>query len=157
MATLRGDNNQLLNNNPVDKIDVTEQHGRMRIMKDSITLSAELAAADVIEMGAPLPKGAMVVEAVLQSPQLGTVGGAGELDVGWLAGEEGDEAADADGLFAAVEVGSASANVKLSDSLAGAGYLKKFDDRVQLAITANEVTDAAIGDTVTLVVYYTLD
>lgn len=157
MATLYGDNATLRQNRPEDKIDVTEQHGRMRILKDAITLAAELTAGDKILMGAKLPAGAMIVEAALQSPQLGTVGGAGELSVGWQAGADGVEAADVDGLFAAVEVGSASANVKLSDSLAFAGYLKKFSEEVQLEITANETTDAGIGDEITLVVYYVVD
>lgn len=157
MATFRGDNATLRNNRPEEKIDVTEQHGRMRILKDSFTLAAELTAADEILMGAPLPEGAMIVEAVLQSPQLGSADTNGELDVGWKAGADGVEAEDVDGLFAAVEVGSGSANVKLTDSLAFAGYLKKFSEEVQLFITANETTDAGVGDEITLVVYYVVD
>jgi hypothetical protein len=158
MATLNSVNAQLYQNVPRDMVDVTEQHGRMRILKDEITLTAELTAADVIRVGAPLPKGAMVVAARLQSSQLGSVGGAGELDLGWQASADAAEAADADGFLAAVEVGSAAANAAMEEqATTPAGYLKKFAGEVQVVITANETTDAGIGDKITVALFYVVD
>ena len=44
---------------PSQKLDVTEQHGRLRRAYDSITLSAELTAGDLINF-MKLPAGAKI-------------------------------------------------------------------------------------------------
>jgi len=160
MATLYANEaDKVLNTTPIDKADTNAAHGRVRILSDEITLAAELSAGDVIKFGGvKMPKGARLVGARLVSPQLGSGGGNGELDMGWEAGANGDEAADADGIFDGVEVGSAVADVDLQDSSAASGaYLKVFDEAVQIIITANETTDAGSGDTIQAHLYYVLD
>lgn len=158
MATLFGDNATLAESNePAEKINVNAGKGRLRVIYDEITLAAELTAADIIKMGAKIPKGAKLYDARLISPQLGSAGGAGELDLGWAAGINGDEAADADGIFDGVEVGSAAASVKLQDDGAAGALGKEFAEEVQIQLTANETTDAGIGDKIQLFLYFALD
>lgn len=158
MATTNGLNAQLFQNVPSDKIDVTEQHGRIRILKDERTLVGELASGDIIRIGALLPAGAMVISARMQSPQLGSGGGNGELDLGWLASADGGEVADPNGFLDQIEVGSAVANQAMEDQATiPAGYLKKFTESVQVVVTANETTDAGIGDKITVSIMYTVD
>lgn len=163
MAILFGDNATLAESNvPSEKINVNAAKGRLRVIYDEITLAAELTAADTIEMGAKLPKGAKIYNAFVISPQLGSGGGNGELDLGWKASADGNEAADADGIFDGIEVGSAVARVDaFSDTAAGdaiTGIIgKEFAGEVQLQFTANETTDAGIGDTIKMWVYYALD
>lgn len=158
MATLDGVNSTLFRNTPSEKIDVTEQHGRVRVLKDQFTLTAELTAADVIRIGARLPIGSMVIGARMQSGQLGGSGTNGELDLGWLASDDGVEAADPNGFLDQIEAGSAAVNAAMEDqATTPAGYLKKFTAEVQVVVTANETTDAGIGDTITVAITYVVD
>jgi len=155
MATLYGVNATLRDVNvPAEKIETKMDFGRLRVSYDEITLAAELTAADVIKC-MKLPKGAKMYDAHLQSPQLGSAGGSGELDFGFEA--NGSDAADPNAFLSAVEVGSAAANVRMSDDLTLAGNSFEFAEETQLIITANETTDAGIGDKIKVWVYYSLD
>lgn len=149
MANFNGVNAQLRANTPSEKIEASDQGGRLRVHYDEITLAAELTAADTITMGAPIPEGARIHEAILHSPQLGSAGGNGELDFGYSG--------DPNAFLNQVEVGSAAAQARMSDDLTLAGNGFKTTGELQPLITANETTDAGIGDTIRTWLYYSLD
>jgi len=152
MATLFGENATKRDNTvPAVKIRVQDQHGRMRIAHDQFTLTSVLALNDEIIM-MELPAGAKVYEAELSSDDLGTTG---DLDVGWAASAEGGEAADQDGLFAAIDVNAAAvARLKILNSVPG--FLKRFSEKVAIKIKATEATTAAVGD-IKLTIWYVVD
>jgi len=152
MATLYGVNaTKRDNTTPAQKIAVTDQHGRMRVAHDEISLTALLALNDeVIFM--ELPAGAKLYEAEISTDDLGTTG---VLDVGWEASSEGGEAADQDGIFAALDVNSAAvARQKMANSVAG--FQKTFTEKVRIKAVATTATTAASGD-IKLTLYYTVD
>jgi hypothetical protein len=153
MADFFGDNATLRDSNvPSDKIKVQEQHGRMRIAHDTITFTAELTTSDSLKM-MELPSGAKIYDAEVNSDDLGTTG---VLDIGWEASSEGGEAADPNGLYAALDVATAAvARQKMANSVAG--YLKQFTEKVRIAIVPSTSTDAATGQTLNLTVWYTVD
>jgi len=158
MATIRGLNNARANADPTVKVDATEDHGRIRVKKDEITFSGEVSSGDVLEMGVLLPQGAMIIEVVLQSEQLGSSDGNGAADIGWLAGESGSEVADPDGIFPNVEFSGAPPTQILSESATlPVAFVKKFVEAVQLVITFTEGTDQADGKRLVLLVHYSVD
>lgn len=150
MATLYGVNaDKILVDNPSQKANVGDQGGRLRVIKDKFSLSADLSAADVILMGGLIPAGAMVHNVVLKYDALG----AGTLDVGWQASAAGGEAADADGFIDGAAVTNAG-----GDQMAGTavdGMFKEFSEAVQAAVTVATDTSATSGD-IELAIYYTL-
>ena len=105
--------------------------------------------SDVIYL-AKIPKSALVTDLVFKHSDMGSTG---DLDIGWLASKEKDqagtvlEAADVDGFFVAVDV-NAAAGIKRMSSVAGAavpGFLKKFKAEVDLVATVVEAWDATSG------------
>lgn len=140
-------------NNPSEKIGVGEQAGRLRVAYDSYDFSAVITTSDSLKM-MKLPKGARVIEVRVNSDDLGTTG---TLNIGWEAGANGDEAADADGFFAALDVKAAAVNTSMSK--AGSrqpGLNKKFAEEVQVAIVPAEDTTATSG-TIELIIEYILE
>ncbi len=153
MATVYGvEATKAYNSNPVTKISKGEFNGRVQMLRDSYTFSADLASADIIKLGGKLPAGARVVDAFIKWADLDASGGT--IDVGWAASVEGNEAADADGFFANLDVTSAGA-ARLSDSshYANAGMLKEFSESVQVQAVIDGDTDATSGS-IELVLYY---
>lgn len=151
MATLFGENATKRDVNiPAVKIGTVDSHGRMRVARDKISLTALLAQNDIIKM-MKLPAGAKIYEVEISSDDLGSVG---VLDVGWAASAEGGEVADPNGLYAALDVTSAIARQKIGNSLPG--FLKRFTEEVQIQIDATTATDAVSGD-IELIIYYVVD
>jgi hypothetical protein len=149
MATLKGDNRTNADASPAVKLDVRDQHGRMRVARDEITLSAELAAADTIQM-MKLPAGAKVYECILDNEAIDS----NDVDVGWEAGSS--EAADPNGLLDAVDMTSA-ARTKMSDTQGLPGQYKKFDEEIQITITVNDLSTNGDTKKIQLEVHYVVD
>lgn len=164
MATLYGVNaDRILVDKPPQHSKVGEDGGVVRLLRDEFELTADLSSADVIYMGAKLPKGARILDLHLYFDDLDTSGGT--LDVGWLASEELDssgsavEALDADGIMADVDVASASDCIKATNGAAAqlAKWVeKKFEADVQIAITVDGDTDATSG-TILMNLFYVVD
>ena len=139
--------------------------GAVRVMYDKyVFLAADFTAGDTLKMGAPLPAGATILKAVLVTTALG--GSTSDLDVGWNASDDGVEAADTNGIFAAVVCDSAVSAYAPSDTVAGGGatvgtlsafFHKKFESSVQIVITANGTCSNDAGDTVELEIWYTVE
>jgi hypothetical protein len=151
MADLYADNATLRDVSvPSEKVNVNQDQGRLRVKHDSITLSAELAAADVIKM-MKLPAGCKLYGARLDHGSIDST-----VDVGWEAGASGDEAADPNGILSAVAMTSAGIS-KMEDTQGLAGQDKQFSEEVQVSITVADLSTTGTGKTIKLTVYYSLD
>jgi hypothetical protein len=158
MATVYGVNaTKLYNTVPSVMIAPGDCNGEVRAIYDIYTLTADLAAADVIVMGTKIPKGARVIEAHIKWADLDAAGGT--IDVGWQASVELESgsalvAADADGFFVDLDVATAGqAALSAATHNANPGYLKEFAAAVQPVITIDGDTDATSGS-VSLVIFY---
>lgn len=154
MATLYGSNFQAARvDEPSSKISVKEQHGRVRRLFDSITLSGELALNDVIK-GGVLPAGAKVIDARIIVPQDSA---GGQLDMGWAS--NGTDAADQDGLFAGateVDFGAGAIDAKMLGT--AAGYNKEFAIvETEIELTCIEASTDSSGNEIKWEVYYIVD
>lgn len=127
--------------------------GRLKVVSDSYTLSADLASGDFISMG-KLPKGARVIDVRVVFPDLDASGGT--LDIGWQAGASGVEAADADGFGADVDVTSAGVYSMFTSQSTRPGLEKVFAEEVEFGITTDGDTDATAG-TIYMQVFYVVD
>ncbi len=137
---------------PASKLDVRENHGRVRRHYDSYTLLGEASIGDFIEFG-KLPKDAKVIDARVIGPSDGTTG---QLDVGWKS--NGTDAADQDGLFAgATEVDTGAGAVDSKMLATAAGYNKAFAAETTLIGEYVEATTASTGDVIQLEVFYVVD
>jgi hypothetical protein len=140
MATVYGDQYQdAYVDVPSDKIRGGDLNGTPEFLYFSYTASGAIALNDVIKLG-KIPKGARVIEAVLSTTDLGTVG---TLDLGWAADSGAVETADQDGFIAAMNVNSAANTVSMVEQVNVPGLLKKFSAECDLQITASAATDAA--------------
>ena len=152
MAILKADNAALRSNSPSNKIDVTDQHARMRVFRDEITLSAELGAGDEIEFGGELFKGCKIHEVVLDTPILDTT--STDINVGFRA--NGSLSEDEDAFLDGVDAVSAKIS-KMSSTQGLAGQYLELEGDTQIFLTSVAATDAASGKKIQLAVYYTVD
>jgi hypothetical protein len=140
-------------NVPSEKIPGGEQSGRLRVAYDEYTFTAIIDTTDALYM-MKIPENARLHEAMLKSADLGTTG---DLNVGWQAGASAAEAADADGLFAAVDVNAAANCYLMSQAAAApAGLHKKFAEEVQAVIVPSEITTATSGS-ISLALWYAIN
>lgn len=135
MATLYGNQYQdAFVDVPSNKVKGKDLGGELKRMYFDYTVTAAPTAGDIIKLG-KLPAGARVHNAGLQFPDLGT---AGILNLGWAAGANGLEAADADGLLVSVDVNTAadavSMQIQMEAGGANAGYMKEFSEEVEVQI-----------------------
>ena len=103
MATLNSVNYAKTQNN--QKIDPAEMNGRMKGMHDSYTLPGVVLAANDEVNSSFIPEGAIITNAWIKSPSLGTTG---ILQMGLRAHVDEDGAAvaeDPDGLVASADAG----------------------------------------------------
>ena len=151
MASFFGDNATLRDVNvPAEKISVKDQHGRVRVAHDQITLAAILAANDVVNL-MELPAGAKVFEVEFSTDDLGSTG---VIDVGWEASADGGEVADANGFFSGLDVTSVIARQKIANTLPG--FLKTFSEKVRVQLIATTATTATAG-VIKVTIYYVVD
>ena len=137
---------------PSSKIEVSEQHGRLRRLYDSITLSAELALNDTILAGV-LPSGAKIMDARFIAPSDGSTG---QYDFGWQS--NGTEAADANGLFdgaTELDTGAGAVDAKMLGT--AAAYNTKFSAETTLEILVVEATTASNTDKLQWEIIYLVD
>ena len=154
MATLYGiEATKVHSSEPSEMVDVGSHGGAVKQIYDKYTAAGAIALNDVIYINGLLPRGARIIDALIKSDDLGTVG---TLDLGWAAGSNGDEIADPNGLINAMDVNAAANTVWASDNLPNAaGIGKKFEEAVQLMVTASAATDAA--GSFEVIVLYAID
>lgn len=134
---------------PVVKLNPAEKDGKIRRLSGNITLSAEIGTTDSIFM-AKLPANAVIVGARMVAPG----GASGTLALGWGAGE--NEAADADGIFAAIP-GNAAADLTFDLSSSTAAKNKRFSEEVDIILSASVISGGWSGDLVELELSYIIE
>lgn len=143
MASLYGTNAaKRLTANPKEIIDPGEARGRLRVIYDKYTVAEDMSG-DTVVMGAPIPKGARVIQAMLKATDLGTGCTA---DFGYQASADGVEVADLDAFMNDIDLAVASTGDTYisSEQLPGAaGIFKKFSAEVQPVVTVTGTTDAS--------------
>lgn len=155
MATKYGVNATLIAAVPPSRAGIGEQGGRVRVIYDSYTLTADLTGGtDSIAMGGKIPAGARILDVHIKCADLD--GSGGTIDVGWEASSDAVEAADPDGFMTLVDVTSADVFKMSDDDAAPVGLYKKFTAAVQPAIAITGDTDATSGS-IQMAIYYTLD
>lgn len=137
---------------PSAKAKVGEAGGNVRLLYDKFTLTSDLSASDVIEMGAKIPKGALVIDAMVKAADLDASGGT--IDFGWAASDVSGEDADENGFLEAADVATAADVFHASlNQAAAAGIGKRFAQAVQPQIKIEGDTDATTGDVETFIWY----
>lgn len=129
---------------PQEQVAVGEVSGKIRFLYDEFVITAELAVNDTINVCAPLPANARVVDAGLKIPACGATG---IVDFGISGG-------DVDYFIAAADPGAAAVNAHMTSE---AGYLVKSASEIQPCIKCSELTASALGDTWQCYVAYVLD
>lgn len=137
---------------PASPINVKDQHGRVRRLADSYTLTGELSLNDIIVAGV-LPPGAKIVDARFVAPSDGTTG---QYKMGWAS--NGINAADDDAIFAGttVDSGAGAVDTKMVGTVAGWNF-QLGDAETTLQILVSEATTASSGDVLEWEVYYIVD
>lgn len=135
---------------PPDRLDANLDGGVMRLKRAVFTYSSEAALNETVEFFR-LPKGARVLYCRCIAESDGTTG---QLDIGWDAGVNSLETADADGFFAGatIDTGAGAVDQVLDD--ASAGFMKEFADEVRVIANHIEATTASDTNTVELIIYY---
>lgn len=128
---------------PKEFIQSGENKCPLKVNSASFSLSAALTTSDSLYI-CKLPKGAILHEVILYSTDMGT---GGDFNMGWDAGANSLETADADGIFAAVDVNAAAAVHRMTGvaATAATGMLKEFADEVNLIIVPSESGTATSG------------
>ena len=144
MAELKGTNVTLKENVPVDKLDVTQNYGKLRVLYDSylVPTASELAVADVVRFFT-IPKGARLISCEVSMEASGATG---IFNLGWAASSDGNEAADDDGIIALADPGGA-ALVGQKMLQTRPGYMRKFAAEVEVQASFTEATADSGGDT----------
>ena len=138
-------------NVPSEKLPIGDLGGRVRMSLDSHTFAANVfATTDELFMNR-IPKGAKIIDVIVECEDLGTTG---ILNIGHDGGDNGNETADADAFFAAQDVKAAAIRAKLSSQVAGS--FKDFGDDCFLKIVPTENTDAASGKKISVCVLYVI-
>ena len=144
LTTVKGTNTTLKENVPADKLDVTQNYGKLRVLYDSYTVDAadEFGTSGVIRFFT-IPKGARLIscEASMEAS-----GATGIFNLGWAASADGNEDADADGIIALADPGGA-ALVGQKMLQTRPGYMKKFAGEVEVQASFTEATADSGGDT----------
>jgi hypothetical protein len=143
MATLNADNYAKTIAVPQEQLPIGDHSGKVRMAYDEITLSAELAVNDLINVCGKIPEGARIVDAMIVSPSLGTTG---QLQLGYSS--------DADYLIALHDAGGAAAKTKMASE---DGLLVKNEDAIQLQLKCIEASDAGATKKIKVAVFYVLE
>lgn len=139
---------------PAGKVLVGEERGRVRVALDEWAVPAAVIAINSTVDLFEIPKNARVLNAFCAAPDQGTTG-TGKL--GWLVSDDAAEAADDDGLIAAIDFKANAAVTQgavLGSRAAGVG--KKFTAKVRAQLLITEAFDAGTG-TITCWALYVLD
>lgn len=152
MAILNGDNYAKEIASPQTKIENGGVFGKVHNLRESYTIEAALADGDLI-YGPLLPKGAVVIDAKLHVSA--TLGTGGILDLGHLAGDNGDESEDLNAFISGVDAGGQAALGRMAAG--AAGLYKQFSEAVRVVADCTEASSATSGVTITFDVSYIIN
>lgn len=151
MATLYGTNADYnLVDNPRTMIPAGEAGGRIRLLYDTYTSLSALTSGDILKMGAPIPKGARVVEGILKTSDHGNTA---TCKWGYAASADGVEVADDDAFMVNVDLNAAADVFLASQNQANPAAIgKKFSAEVQPQIEMT-ATATATGTIQTFILF----
>lgn len=130
--------------NPSERLAPGDYNGRVRHIAFKFEPSAAFGTSDVVKL-CKLPKGAKIIGAELSS-DTGVTNGT-DLDLGWAASSDGNEAADADGIFDGVDL-SVAAIETLNSYVGRPAYLKDFDAEVDIQLITNVASTGADSEVI---------
>jgi len=154
MANFNGSNYAKTIAVPSQKVSPGEVNGRIKWLYESYTCTQDVYAIGDKILGPKLPEGAKVVDALVHSDSLGTVG---ILDLGWEASVDLDGntlAADPNGLISGADAGGAAVHKAMSTE---AGFMQSFGQATQVEAIFTEASDGADTDTIQFAVAYVID
>ncbi len=134
---------------PYQAVEADKVGGRLRNFVATVQVVGELATADAVFL-ARLPQGSRVMDVRVVSPDWGATGAC---NIGWLA--NGEDLADADGFFAALDCNTAAVDAKLAGS--APGWNKKFAAPTDIVLVPTAVSTAMDGQTVVVQITVALD
>lgn len=143
MATVNADNYASLVAKPQELLPVGDVSGKKRFLYDQITIAAELAVNDLINVCAPLPANARVVDAGVVAPACGATG---IFDFGYVD--------DQNYFIDQADPGAAAVNKHMASE---AGFLAKLSDAIQPQLKCTELTASATGDVWKVWIEYVLE
>jgi len=150
MATFRGVNATLLNNVPIDLVDISEGHGRVRRMYDTYEAGV-VESGDIVELGSAIPKGARIIDWTLKTDDLGGTATAVIIQVKPLDTSVG---AAVSIQAAAVVVGDGATLLKpVVGDINLLPYKTLGDSQIQLLTSASDT----VSGTIKLEVLYVID
>jgi hypothetical protein len=156
MATKYGiEATKIYNQVPTESVSLGSLGGVVRLHYDKYTFSADLASADVIKMNGLLPKGALIIDAMIKHADLDTSGGT--IDFGYAASADGLESADENAFFEAIDVATAADVVMAHNNAASPdGIGKRLAASVQPQLKIEGDTDVTSGSIETFI-WYVID
>ena len=160
LTTVLGVNRTLQEAVPAEKLDVTMNYGRMRVLYDSYVVDTadEFGTSGLIRLFT-IPKGARLVDFEVSSPVSASTG---IFDIGWAASAELDsagvalEAATADGIISQADMGAAALNRQKMPSTVD-GYMKLFAAAVEVQADCTEATADSGTDTFEFMAWIVVD
>lgn len=151
LTTVKGANLTLKENSPSSALDVTMNYAKLRVLYDSYTVDTadEFGTSGLVRLFT-IPKGARLIDCEVSMEASGATG---IFDLGWAASADliagtatPVEAADPDGIIAAVDPGAAAINRQKMPSTVP-GYMKKFAAAVEVQADFSEATADSGTDT----------
>lgn len=158
MAQVNGVNAAKAASRPIEKADAGEVNGRVKVLKESYTFTAELALNDEI-LGPSLPANAKVVDAHARMSQ---DAGTGQFSIGAKASTDDSGAAlaeDPDAFIDLVDSAGQAADARMGDDAANleAGYNQAYGSEAQTFALVSTATTTATGGTLSWEIYYVID
>lgn len=137
------------------KVGIGEYNGHVKMMFETVVFDAAVKAiGEKFVIGAPLPKGARVLDVTVKCPSLGTTG---IFDIGYQA--NGVDSADPDAFIVGADAGGQA--VVQRPGISAAGLHKKFAAETQVEGIFTEATTAAAVNTaavpLTVAISYIVD
>jgi hypothetical protein len=144
LTTVLAANAALVAGEPVEQIPANMNYGKLRVLYDEyVKPSGDTFGTDGLIKMFKIPKGARLLDFEFSCPDSGTTG---IVDIGWAASADGVEAADADGIIAALDINAAAVNRAKMPSTRP-GYAKKFSSEVEVQVDFTQATTATTADT----------
>jgi hypothetical protein len=158
MTVYNGVNYAKTQQQPIEQLDEGQYNSPTFHILDQFVLTADLAAADTILMGGPIPEGATLLDAILTT---GALGGSCTVSLGWQAspaqpaGSLAGQAADLTAFFNTVAVSSASVLHAHGSAQEGDFYTQTaLQGQVQPILTCVAVSSGATGKSIMIDISY---
>lgn len=154
LTTVKSDQLTDIESVPSEKVDVTQNYGRLRVLYGSYTVdTADEFGTDGLIRMFTIPKGARVIGGEISCPATGATG---IFEVGWAADADAVETADPNGFWTSQDPGAAAVDaVRMSSTVPG--YFKKFNAACEVQCDWTEASADAGTKTIECVIFIVVD